>query len=185
VPVSDVPVTADVITPPDQLCVFSAPSPFLAVATVIILVRCTFDHLGLVFESDPMSYRNIIVDVVPHCLASHLDWQHLLQFHTVIQIGQTAVFTVSEILSALSFVDSSTHDSVSLIVAPYRPGHTDQQAPLPQIALDQLHIVNHILHGWTLSDPVLLLTATNASNMAHGKKLTRRVCLKGSERAMS
>jgi hypothetical protein len=56
---SDVPVTADGITPPDQLCVFSVPSPFLAVATVVILVCCTFDHLGLVFESDPMSYRNI------------------------------------------------------------------------------------------------------------------------------
>jgi hypothetical protein len=117
-PASDVPITADVFTPPDQFCVFSAPSPFLAVTTVAILVRCNFDHLGLVFKSDPMSYRNIIVDVVPYFSASHLDWKHLLQFHTVIQIGQMAVFTVLEILSAIPFIDGSTHYSVSLIVAP-------------------------------------------------------------------
>jgi hypothetical protein len=72
-PASDVPITADVITHPDQFCVFSAPSPFLAVTTVVILFSCTFDHVVLVFESDPMSYINIIVDVVPHSSASHLD----------------------------------------------------------------------------------------------------------------
>jgi hypothetical protein len=52
--------------------------------------------------------------------------------------------------------------------------------------------IHHILHGWSLSDttlhvtadptPVLLVTADNPDTMAQGQKHTRRTCLKGPHR---
>jgi hypothetical protein len=65
---------------------------------------------------------------------------------------------------------------------PFHPDPTNQQAPLHEVALDQLRIVHQVLHGWDLSEPVLLITMANASNMVDGKKHTHRTCIKGPER---
>lgn len=119
---------------------------------------------------------------IQYSLASHLEWQHLIQFQSVIQVDTTPVFTVKEVLGALSYVDSSTHDTVSFGAVPYRPDPTDQQAPLPQIALDQLRIVHHVLHGWEFPDPVLLVMAASAVNMTQYKKLAQRTCLNKPDR---
>jgi hypothetical protein len=76
-------------------------------------------------------------------------------------------------------------DSFQLIVAPYHPNAKDQHSPLPQVALDQLRIMHHVIHGWDLNDPVMLFTAKNADTMAKGTHHTRRTCLKGPDKDKS
>jgi hypothetical protein len=93
-PCTTVPPVDEVLTPPTQFCVFAGESPFLRVATVVIPIKCTFESLGLLLEEDPMSHRNIIADVRQLSSASQVDWQELLQFHTVIQVDATPVFSV-------------------------------------------------------------------------------------------
>jgi hypothetical protein len=73
-------------------------------------------------------------------------------------------------------------ESFWLIVTPYKPDPKDQHSPLPQVALDQLCVVHHVLHGWNLDDPVMLVTAENAGNMAKGTRHTRCTCLKGPDK---
>jgi hypothetical protein len=50
------------------------------------------------------------------------------------------------------------------------------------VALDQLHVVHHVIHGWSLDDPVMLVTAKNADTMATGTTHTHRTCLQGPDR---
>jgi hypothetical protein len=214
-----------VLTRQNQISIFAEESPFSRVATVTIFIKCTFDYFGLMFEEDPMYNHNIIADAKHLSSASQVDWQCLLQLHTVIQVDTALVFSATEFLAQLrkrgialqrsvllivipyrpypndqhtiiqvdtALVFSATEvlaqfrkrdialqRSVSLIVIPYRPYPNDQQVPLPQVALDQLRIVHHVLHGWDLSDPVLIITANNATNMAASKKHTRHTCLMG------
>jgi hypothetical protein len=129
-----------------------------------------------------MSLRNIIADVQQFSSASQVDWQELLQFHTVIQVDADKVFSVTEVLEQLRNCDISVQPSVSLIVAFYRPDPKDQQAPLPQVALDQLRIFHHVLYGWDLLYQVLMFTAVNANNMAAEKKQTCHTCLLGPDK---
>jgi hypothetical protein len=131
-PGTTVPPVDEVLTPPTQFCVFAGESPFLRVATVVIPIKCTFELLGLLLEEDPMYHRNIIADVRQLSSASQVDWQELLQFHTVIQVDATPVFSVKEVITLFSKCDISVQLSVSLIVAPYRPDPKDQQAPPPR-----------------------------------------------------
>jgi hypothetical protein len=108
-----------------------------------------------------MSFQNIIVIVCEHSSAANLDWTRQLQFHTLVQIDGTPVFTVREVMDAFATLDVAIHDIVSLIVAPYHPDSKSQASPLPQIANEQLRIVHHILCGWDFNEPVLLVTAAN------------------------
>jgi hypothetical protein len=64
-------------------------------------------------------------------------------------------------MSAFANVDASTNVPVTLIVTHYRPGGKVQESPVPHIMIDQLRAVHHILHGWDVSSPVLLITAAN------------------------
>jgi hypothetical protein len=176
------PSTTDVITPPEYFCVLAAETPFPTLDTINLEIICTYVDLGLVLQTDPMSFRNIIVDVREHSSAANLYWTRQLQFHTLVQIDGTPVFTVREVMDALATLDVAVHDIVSLIVAPYRPDSKSQASPLPQIAIDQLRIVYLILCGWDLNESILLVTAANATNMADGTKHTRRTCLKGPDR---
>jgi hypothetical protein len=67
-----------------------------------------------------------------------------------------------------------------------------EPAPIPQLAMDQMRAIHHILHGWDVSDPVLrvtpvadpvsLVTADNATTVATGQKHTQRTCLNGPHR---
>jgi hypothetical protein len=65
---------------------------------------------------------------------------------------------------------------------PHRPDPIDQQAPFPQVTLYQLHVVHHVLHGWDLPDPSMLVTTGNAAIMADGQRHTHRTCFEGPER---
>jgi hypothetical protein len=125
-PGTDAPDTEEVITPPDKLCIFYGKSPFLQVTMVCIPIKCTFDHLGILSKTDPMSHRNIIMGVHHYLSASQLEWKHLLQFHTAIHADRTPIFTVSEAFQALDTVDIAIQALVSLIVAHYRPDPTDR-----------------------------------------------------------
>jgi hypothetical protein len=89
----------------------------------------------------------------------------------------------SDITQAVSNISPNTHVDVSLTIGEYPPDLSTQASPLPQIALDQLRAVHHLLHGWDLADPVLLVTSAIASTMASGNVHTRRTCLKGPHRA--
>jgi hypothetical protein len=178
-PGTDAPDIEAIVTPPEKFCVFTYNSPFLQVRTVLVNIRCTFYTFGLVLETDPMSHWNLVLDVTPLSSASHLDWTTQLQFHTMIQIDETPVYTVDEVLATLSTLANVLHECFHLIGAPYKPDANDQQSPLPQVALDQLRVVHHVLHGWDLEDPILLVTAENADTMAKGTHHTRRICLKG------
>jgi hypothetical protein len=150
--------------------------------TITVAIKCTFDFFGLRLEKDPMSHRNSVADVEQYPSASHIAWKDVLQSHTIIQVALVSVFTVQDVQVALSAIDISSRESVSLLVALYRPKPKDQDAPLPQIAHDQLRVVHHIFHGWDLSEPFFLVTASNLDNMASGTKLTRRKCRKGPDR---
>jgi hypothetical protein len=171
-----------IVTPPNKFCVFSDDSPFLQVTTILVKIRCTFDAFGFVFETDPMSHRNIVTDITPLSSAYHLDWTRQVQFHTIIQIDDTPVYTVAEVLDTFSVLADTIPDSFNIIVAPYKPDAKDQHSPHPQVALDQLRVVHHILHGWTLDDPVMLVTAENAATMANGTHHTCCTCLKGPDK---
>jgi hypothetical protein len=168
--------------PPDKFCVFAEKSPFLKVTTVEISTICSHAAYGLLFETDHMSHRNIIIYVIPYSSCSRIKWTTRLQFHTVVQVEDIPVYSVEEVTEALSTIDVDTQAFLKLIVAPYRPAKKDQDSPLPQVALDKLRIVHHMLHGWSLNDPVMLVTAENTSNMAAGTTHTRRTCLQGPDR---
>jgi hypothetical protein len=130
-----------------------------------------------------MSRRNIIVNVTEFSSASHVDWEHDLRFRTIVMVDSTPVFLLLDITRAMSTISPDTHVDVSLTVAEYPPDLSTQASPLPQIALDQLRAVHHLLHGWDLADPVLLFATANASTMASGHVHTRRTCIKGPHRA--
>jgi hypothetical protein len=175
--------TDEVLTPPENFCVFAESSPFIITQVVKVPIACTFDLLGLVLEADPMSRRNIIVNVTEYSSASHVDWEHDLRFRTIVMVDSTPVFLVSDVTHGWSPVSPTSHVEVLLTVAAYPPDFSSQSSPLPQIAMDQLRAVHHVIHNWDLSDPVLLVTSENAGTMASGAVHTRRTCLKGPHRA--
>jgi hypothetical protein len=175
--------TDEILTPPENFCVFAESSPFIITQVVKVPLKCTFDLLGLLLEADPMSRRNGIVNVTEFSSASHVDWEHDLRFRTIVMVDSTPVFLFPDITRAMSTISPDTHVDVSLTVAEYPSDLSTQASPLPQIALDQLRAVHHLLHGWDLADPVLLVTTANASTMASGSVHTRRTCLKGPHRA--
>jgi hypothetical protein len=179
---TDILDTAAVMTPLKDFCVFTDSPYFIKVRTLMVPIKCTFDDYDIFFDTDPMSHSNIIMDVAPFYLVSQMEWNTLLQFHTVIQVDTFPVFMVREFQLALATLDVTTHASFQLIVAPYCPGPTDQQAPLSQVTLDQLLVIKHVIHPWDLSDPVMLITADNTANTADGKGHTHRKCLQGPER---
>jgi hypothetical protein len=118
-----------------------------------------------------------MVDVVGSSSCSHINWTKHLQFHTVIHVEDVLVYTVAEVKAALwnNNVDTQTH--LKLVVAPYRPDKKDQESPLPQVALDQLRVVDHVLHDWPLANTVMLVTSKNADTMVAGATHTRCTCL--------
>jgi hypothetical protein len=175
--------TDEVLTPPENFCIFAESSPFIITQVVKAPLSCTFDLLGLVLEADPMSRRNIIVNVTEYSSASHVDWEHDLRFRTIVMVDSTPVFLVSDVTRALYPVSPTSHVEVLLTVAAYPPDFSSQSSPLPQIAMDQLRAVHHVINNWDLSDPVLLVTSENAGTMACGAVHTRRTCLKGPHRA--
>jgi hypothetical protein len=170
--------TDKVLTPPENFCVFAESSPFIITQVVKVPLACTFDLLGLVLEADPMSRRNIIVNVTEFSSAFHVDWEHDLRFRTIVMVDSTPIFLVSDVTRALSPVSPASHVEVLLTVAAYPPDFSSQSSPLPQIALDQLRAVHHVIHNWDLSDPVLLVPSENVGTMASGAVHTRRTCLK-------
>jgi hypothetical protein len=176
------PPVDEILTPRTQFFVFAGEYPFLRVAAVVIPIKCNFDSLGLILEEDPMSHRNIIADVRKLSSASQVDWQELLQFRTVIQVDANPVFSIKEAIAQFGRCDISVQPSVSLIFAPYRLDPTDQQATSPQVALDQLRIVHHVIHDWDLLDPILMVTAANSSNMAAETNHTHRTFLLGPDK---
>jgi hypothetical protein len=99
----------------------------------------------------------------------------------VIQVDAVLVFTVCEVQLTLADLDVGTHASLMLIVEPYHPDPSDQQTLLPQVDLDQLRIIHHVLHGLDLTDPVMLVTTDNAATVAGGQQHTHRACLQGPE----
>jgi hypothetical protein len=110
-----------------------------------------------------------------------MKWTARLQFHTVIQVGTVLVFTVREVQLTLAALDVATHASSTLTVDPYHPYPNDQQVPLPLVSLDQLCIIHHVIHGWELIDPAMMVTADNTTTMADGQRHTLRTCLQGPE----
>jgi hypothetical protein len=133
----------------------------------------------MLFETYAASRRNIVVDVVDSSSCSRINWTKRLQIHTVIQVEKDPVCTVAEVKADLWTNNVDTQYHFKLIVALYRPKKKDQESPLPQVALNQLHIVHHVLHDWPLADPVMLVTSKNAENMAAGAAHTCRTCLQG------
>jgi hypothetical protein len=72
-PGMDAPLTEEILNPPKHFCVFSSDNPFLRIHTLWIPIKSNFDHLGLMLETDLMSYRNIIVDVQEYYSVSQVD----------------------------------------------------------------------------------------------------------------
>jgi hypothetical protein len=97
----DVPDVSEILAPAEKFCVFADESPFLKVSTVGIVTICSHDARGLIFETGPMSRRNIIVDVVPSSSCSRIKWMKPLQFHTVVQVEEIPVYSVVEVKKAL------------------------------------------------------------------------------------
>jgi hypothetical protein len=171
--------TDEILTPPENFCVFAESSPFIITQVITVPLKCTFDLLGLILEADPMSRRNIIVNVTEFSSASRVNWEHDLRCRTIVMVDSTPVFLISDITRALSNISPDTHVDVSFTVAEYPPDLSTQASPLPQIALDQIRAVHHLHHGWDLVDPVLLVASANASTLASSNVHTRRTCLKG------
>jgi hypothetical protein len=146
-PGSDAPNVDEILTPPEKFCVFADASPFLKVTTVTIATFCSLATYGLILETDPMSCRNIIVDVTPSSSCSRIQWTTRLQFHTVVQVDDIPVYTVDEVTRALWTINVDTQTHFKLIFSPYRPYKKNQESPLPQVALDQLRVVHHVIHG--------------------------------------
>jgi hypothetical protein len=162
---TDLPDTSEILTSPEKLCVFAGESPFLKVNSLTITVKCTFHAFNLFLEMDPMSHRTIVVDVAPLSSVSYMEWTTRLQFRTIIQVDSHPVFTVHDTQQVLASIDVATQESFSLVVAPFCPGPMDQQAPLTQVTFDQLCDIHHVIDGWNLADPILLVAAENAKNM--------------------
>jgi hypothetical protein len=64
----------EVLTLPENFFIFSESSPLFVTHVIKAPLKCTFDHMGLILESDPMSHPNMIVDVLD--LSSQIDWEH-------------------------------------------------------------------------------------------------------------
>jgi hypothetical protein len=146
-PGSDAPNVDEILTPTEKFCVFADASPFLKVTTVTIATICSLATYGLILETDPMSRRNIIVDVAPSSSCSRIQWTTRLRFHTVVQVDNIPVYTVDEVTRALWTINVDTQTHFKLIFSPYRPYKKNQESPLPQVALDQLRVVHHVIHG--------------------------------------
>jgi hypothetical protein len=72
---------------------------------------------------------------------------------------------------------------VTFILVEYPPELCTKSALLPQIVMDQLCVVRHVIHGWDFADPILLVTAENAATMDSYQALTHHSCLKGPHHA--
>jgi hypothetical protein len=138
---------------------FSESSPFTRTHLVVIPILCTFDNLGLILESDPLSRSNVIREVHKFLSSAKIDWEHDLLYHTIVQVDGTPVFLVKDVSCCLSIVNIATQEAVRLIVADYKHDPQSDLSPIPQIALDQMRDIHHTLHGWSHSDPVLHVTA--------------------------
>jgi hypothetical protein len=191
-PSVELPASDEILTPPETFCVFAESSPFIRTHIVVIPILCIFNNLGLILESDPLSRRNVIRAVHELSLSAKIDWEHDLRYRTIVQVDETPVFLVKYVSRCLYIVDIASQESVHLIVADYKQYPQLNPSLIPHISLDQMRAIHHILHGWSLSDPVLrvideptpvfLVTADNAGTMAQGQKHTRRTCLKGPHR---
>jgi hypothetical protein len=148
--------------------------------------------LGLILESDPLSHHNVIREVRKFLSSIKIDWEHDLRYCMVAQVDITPIFLIKDVQRCLVTVDVASRDSVRLIVADCKRNSRSEPTPIPQIALDRMWAIRHVLHGWTLSEPVLhvtsehahvlLFTADNTGTMAQGQKNTRRPCLQGPHR---
>jgi hypothetical protein len=161
---------------------FYESSPFITTHVITVPLTCTFDHMGLVLEADPMSRRNLIVDVLALSSVSHTDWEHDFQFRTIVIVDKTPVFLVSYAHRVMYPVNVVSRDMVMFTVTEYNLDPSSQLSPLPPIVLDQLWDVHQVLHCLVMSDPVLLITSKNISTMASGTTYTCRTCLKGPHR---
>jgi hypothetical protein len=95
-----------------------------------------------------------------------------------LQKDDTPVFTVTEVKFKLASLADTHPEAFQLSAAPDRPYTKDQHSTLPQVALDQLRVVHHALHGWDLTNTVMLVTAETAENMANGTHHNLHTCLK-------
>jgi hypothetical protein len=167
------------LPPPDHFFVFADEYPFLKVYTLRIATICSHDAYVMIFETDPASRRNTVIDVIYSSSCSRINWTKRLQFHTVIKVEDTPVYSISDVKTALWQISVDTQSQFQLIVAPYSPAKKYQEAPLPQIALDQLRVVHHVLGNWSRPDPVMMVTSRNADTMAAGTTYTCHTCLQG------
>jgi hypothetical protein len=139
------------------------------VNTLTIAINCTFDAFGMSFDMDPMSHRNIVVDVAPFSSDSQMEWITQLQLHTIIQTNSQPVFMVRKMQQELASTDVAIQESLLLAVTPYCSDPMDQNASLPQVALDQLRGVHHTINDCDLVDPLLLVTMKNSKNVDDGQ----------------
>jgi hypothetical protein len=79
---------------PANFCIFSESTPLITTCSLKVPIACTFDHLDLILESDPMSRRNLIVDVLALSSISKLDWEHDFSLKPIIQVEATPVLLV-------------------------------------------------------------------------------------------
>ena len=88
---SSSPVTDEIVTPPKSLNIFAEATPFVVTTKVTIPIKCTTPLLGIKLESDPLSRRNVIVDVLPNSSAHQVSWEDHLLNHTIVVIGDVPV----------------------------------------------------------------------------------------------
>jgi hypothetical protein len=99
----------------------------------------------------------------------------------------------SEVCKELTLIDVVTYDSITLHVTEYHSDSAALSAAPPQVALDQLCTIHHLVHGWSDTDPVHhvtnspsydmhLVTGANTANMATGTKHTYRTCIAAPQR---
>jgi hypothetical protein len=127
--------------------------------------------------------RNVIQEVHEYSSSAKTDWEHGIQYRTVIQVNGTPAFLVKDLSRCISIVDVDTKESFHYQLNPSRT---------PEVVFDQIRVIHHIVHNWSLSDPVihitvdhipvLLVTVNNAGMMAQGQKHTHCTCLKGLNR---
>jgi hypothetical protein len=110
--------------------VFAESTPFLHTYVVHIPITYTFDSLSLILESDPMSQRNLIVEVLEFSSSAKIDWEHDLHHRTIIKIDDTQVLLISDVHHYLAKVDVTTRPSIGFIVADHKPTPMAHDAPV-------------------------------------------------------
>ena len=89
-----------------------------------------------------------------------MDWEEDLLSHTILKVGEYPVYTIYEVTKAFNQYDISFCDTLTIVVAPHVMDEKFQSTLPPQIATNQLWLINSILQDGTQdSDPPVLLPA--------------------------